>query len=124
MNKEIKEAVQIVKDNALYKVNADAYHKLRYCPYGACKAWQAGNITYLKSYNTLVAFYNEDTNQFYIDGLYSTTTRRHINAFLLEYAGIRSFVPFKKYIGKALINNWNYEVEEIQEEEEEEEEDE
>ena len=104
MNKKIKEAVQIVKDNALYKVNADAYHKLRYCPYGACEAWQAGNITYLKSYNTLVAFYDEDTCQFYINGLYSMTTRKHINHFLREYPGISSFVPYKPYIGKALID--------------------
>lgn len=86
---------------------------MQYCPYGACETWQAGNITYLKSYGTLVAFYNEDTNQFYIDGLYSTTTRKHINAFLQEYADIPSFVPYKKYVGKALVNCYTNEIEEI-----------
>lgn len=77
----------------------------------------AGKIAYLKSYHTLVAFYNEDTKQFYIDELHSMTTRKHITYFLREYAGVMSFVPFKKFIGKALINKWNYEVEKIEEEE-------
>ena len=116
MNKETREAVQIVQDNSLYKIDVDSYHKLRHCPYGACEAWRSGSITYLKSYNTLVAFYAEDTCQFYINGLHSMTTRRHINAFLREFANINSFVPYKAYVGKALVNCFTDEVEEIEEE--------
>ena len=113
MNKEIKEAVHIVKENLLSKIDVDSYHKLRYCPYGACEAWRSGSITYLKSYNTLVAFYAEDTCQFYINGLHSMTPRKHINHFLREYTGITSFVPYKPYIGKSLINCITNVVEDI-----------
>lgn len=68
---------------------------------------------FLRSYRTLVAFYDKDTHQFYIDGLYSMTTRRHINAFLREYTNITSFVPYKKYVGKALINCISNSIENI-----------
>lgn len=87
--------------------------RLKYCPYGQCRAFQINNVVFLQSYRTLVAFYDEDSKQFYIDGLYSTTTRRHINAFLQEFAGIKSFVPFKKYVGKSMVNSINYTVEDI-----------
>ena len=113
MNKEIKEALHIVKENLLYKIDTDSYNKLKYCPYGACDVWQAGPIAYLKSYNTLVAFFDEESRQFYINGLHSMTTRKHITYFLREYANINSFVPYKPYIGKALVNCFTDEVEEI-----------
>ncbi len=87
--------------------------RLKYCFYGQCRAFQINNTVFLQSYRTLVAFYDKDTHQFYIDGLYSTTTRRHINAFLQEYAGIASFVPYKAYVGKALINSRNNSIENI-----------
>lgn len=122
MNKEIKFALEMLerlpqKGPFINYTEPRVKYKLDYCPYGQCKMFRISNTLFLKSYETLVAFYNEETRQFYIDGLYSTTTRKHINAFLQEVASIRSFVPFKKYIGKALINKWNYEVEKIEEEE-------
>lgn len=113
MNKDIKTALHIVIHNQVSRIDVDAYRKLKYCPYGACEVLHAGKITYLKSYHTLVAFYNEDTKQFYIDELHSMTTRKHITYFLREYAGIESFVPYKKYVGKALVNSRNFETENI-----------
>ena len=46
----------------------------------------AYNITRLVSYNTEVANYNHDTNIMTVNGWYSQTTAKHINAFL-EYYG-------------------------------------
>lgn len=43
------------------------------------------NISYLYSYNTLVAEYNHVTNKVKVNGWYSSTTARHINAFLNLY---------------------------------------
>lgn len=43
------------------------------------------NISYLYSYNTLVAEYNHTTNKIKVNGWYSSTTARHINAFLNFY---------------------------------------
>lgn len=111
MKSSIKEAIKMVQSQDF--TTPKYTWKLAYCPHGQCRAFQVNNIVFLKSYDTLVAFYDEDSKQFYIDGLYSTTTRRHINAFLREWASIWSFVPFKKYIGKALINSYTREIEEI-----------
>lgn len=109
-NKVLKRELELT-NNPDFTVSS--FQQLKYCPYGNCKTFQVNNTVFLRSYRTLVAFYDKDTHQFYIDGLYSTTTRRHINAFLLEYAGIRSFVPYKKYVGKALVNCYTNEIEEI-----------
>ena len=46
----------------------------------------ANNVTRLVSYNTEVANYNHETNIMTVNGWYSATTSRHINAFL-EYYG-------------------------------------
>ncbi len=114
MNKDIKTALHIVMHNQVSRIDADAYRKLKYCPYGACEVLHAGSIAYLKSYHTLVAFYNEDTKQFYIDELHSMTTRKHITYFLREYVGKTSFVPYKKYVGKALVHCYKNEIENIE----------
>lgn len=111
MESSIKEAIKMVQSQDF--TTPKYTWKLAYCPHGQCRAFQVNNIVFLKSYDTLVAFYDEDSKQFYIDGLYSTTTRRHINAFLQEFAGIKSFVPFKKYVGKSMVNSINYTVEDI-----------
>lgn len=121
MNKENKFALEMLEripqvGNFLNYKEPYTKYRLKYCPYGQCKMFQIKNIIYLKSYDTLVAFFNESSHQFYIDGLYSMTTRKHINAFLQEVAGIRSFVPFKPYVNKGLVNCYNYEIEEIEEE--------
>lgn len=82
------------------------WQSLKFCPGGNCsKAVDYRNqIVYLRSYDTVVAFYVMCSHLLYIRGLYSTTTRKHINAFLQEVAGIGSFVPFKKYVGDAIVN--------------------
>jgi len=54
--------------------------------YGKAKMETVNNITRLVSYNTEVANYNHDTNVMTVNGWYSATTARHINAFL-EYYG-------------------------------------
>jgi N-acetylglutamate synthase-like GNAT family acetyltransferase len=46
---------------------------------------QNGNISKLQSYDTIVAEYNHETNKMKINGYYSLTTMKHINAFLDYY---------------------------------------
>lgn len=50
--------------------------------YGKAVAIREGKKTRLKSYNTIVAEYDHDTNKVKVFGWYSATTARHINAFL------------------------------------------
>jgi hypothetical protein len=50
--------------------------------YGKALAIREGETTSLKSYNTKVAEYNHKTNKMTVNGWYSATTARHINAFL------------------------------------------
>ena len=50
--------------------------------YGKALAIREGQITSLKSYNTIVATYNHTTNKMTVNGWYSSTTARHINSFL------------------------------------------
>jgi len=50
--------------------------------YGKAVAIRYGEITSLKSYNTIVANYNHTTNKMVVNGWYSSTTARHINSFL------------------------------------------
>ena len=47
------------------------------------------NISYLKSYETIVAEYNHETNEINVYNWYSATAARHINAFL-NYFGFES----------------------------------
>ena len=113
MNKEIKFSLEMLrrlpqKEPFIHYTEPRKKYKLQYCPYGACEMFKISNTLFLKS--------NEETRQFYINKLYSMTTRKHITYFLREVAGISSFVPYKKYVGKALIDSNNYEVEYIEEE--------
>jgi hypothetical protein len=50
--------------------------------YGKCKVEVEGNTKSLRSYNTIVATYNIETDKVTVNGWYSATTARHINAFL------------------------------------------
>lgn len=50
--------------------------------YNKAKMERVNNVTRLQSYNTIVATYNHDTNEMKINGYYSQTTAKHINAFL------------------------------------------
>tara|TARA_R110002167_G_scaffold21266_1_gene77451 strand:- start:729 stop:992 length:264 start_codon:yes stop_codon:yes gene_type:complete len=53
--------------------------------YGKALAIREGETTSLKSYNTKVAEYNHKTNKMTVNGWYSATTARHINAFLVLF---------------------------------------
>lgn len=46
---------------------------------------QEGNISRLRSYNTIVAEYDHKTNKMVVNGYYSATTATHINAFLAHF---------------------------------------
>jgi hypothetical protein len=54
--------------------------------YGKAKVETEDSITYLYSYLTKVAHYNHETNRMTVNGYYTQTTAKHINAFL-EYYG-------------------------------------
>ena len=53
--------------------------------YNKAKLITDGNVTKLKSYETIVASYNHETKEMTVNGWYSATTARHINAFLDKY---------------------------------------
>lgn len=50
--------------------------------YGKAIVKTENDISSLTSYNTIVATYNHTTNKMVVNGWYSMTTARHINAFL------------------------------------------
>lgn len=56
----------------------------------------------LKSYETIVAEYNTDTNEIKVFGYYSPTTMRHINAFF-DYCGFDTCT--KKELEDNYLNN-------------------
>lgn len=53
--------------------------------YGKALIVRNENISELRSYNTIVATYDHKTNKMVIKGWYSSTTARHINAFLVLF---------------------------------------
>lgn len=53
--------------------------------YGKAIVIAENNVSKLKSYDTIVAVYNHETNEMRVNGWYSMTTARHINAFLNYY---------------------------------------
>jgi len=52
--------------------------------YGKAYVITDGNQISLRSYNTIVAVYNLGTQTLKINGYYSMTTARHINAFAVQ----------------------------------------
>lgn len=56
--------------------------------YGKCTMLGSpkGEVTYLRSYETIVAEYDHDSGVMIVHGWYSMTTARHINSFL-KYFG-------------------------------------
>lgn len=68
--------------------------------YGKCCVIQSGNIFKLKSYDTIVAEFNQTANEVRINGWYSATTATHINAFLDAYG-------FDKMSKKEMIEHNN-----------------
>jgi len=53
--------------------------------YGKALMITENNVTKLKSYNTIVAEYDHNSNKMTVNGWYSSTTARHINAFLNHF---------------------------------------
>ena len=70
--------------------------------YGKAVLIRNGLILELKSYNTIVAKYDGNTNKMDVYGWYSMTTARHINEFLY-YCGFDT-------VTKKQMINWNKEV--------------
>ena len=74
-------------------VTYDAH--LQYCPNGSCGVVFNENGVHLISYTTLVCSIN---NHGFLSctGTYSATTRKHISAFLKEYAPNMNYYDAKK----------------------------
>lgn len=72
--------------------------KLRDMPYAQAHIKHTPNRITLVSYTTEVATIIGDV--LVVHGLYSTTTRRHISAFVREYCGCEYTVAKKCYIEK------------------------
>lgn len=92
-----------VNDN--YRTTTVQYHKrLQYCPYGSAGIIINNDGINLVSYTTFVC--TIDNNGFLTcTGTYSATTRKHINAFLKEYAPKLSYYDAKRcYTDNIAIN--------------------
>lgn len=61
---------------------------------------QSGGVSTLTSYTTEVATYNSIKNEMKVNGYYSMTTMKHINAFL-------EFYGFDRCTKKELIEKYN-----------------
>lgn len=65
-----------------------------------CTAWvyEIGDVVYLESYCTIVAYYYKPTNTIYINGRYSRTTYQHCRKFRNycweNYCNARKFKPW------------------------------
>ena len=87
--------------------------KLNKMPYAQAKViiMDNGNII-LRSYYTDVAIIRSD-GRLTINGLYSATTRKHIGAFVKEYANISYQLAKDLYLKKMAYNIYTGEVIEI-----------
>ena len=87
--------------------------KLNKMPYAQAKViiMDNGNII-LRSYYTDVAMIRSD-GWLTINGLYSATTRKHIGAFVKEYANISYQLAKDLYVKKMAYNIYTGEVVEI-----------
>lgn len=68
-----------------------------------CKAWY--NSVTLKSYSTIVAFFNNKNQKFYLYRYPSNTTARHFRKFF-KCTGVHGIFEF--LYNQALKNNWRY----------------
>lgn len=69
---------------------------------GGAVVIEENGVSRLKSYNTIVAEYNHQTNEMNVKGYYSATTLTHINAFL-------SYFGFDTCTKQQLIKYYNLE---------------
>lgn len=56
--------------------------------YGKAHVLKEGNTILLQSYNTIVAWYNEETKDLKVYGEYSLTTMRHLTDFINQFTHI------------------------------------
>lgn len=78
--------------------------RLEYCPYGSCGVVFNSNGIHLVSYTTCVCSIDND-GFLSCTGTYSATTRKHIGAFLKEYAPNLCYQDVKKaYLKSYAIN--------------------
>lgn len=85
--------------------------KLAYCPYGSCGVVFNDNGVHLVSYTTLVCSIDK-MGFLTCTGTYSATTRKHIGAFLKEYAPKFCYHDAKKaYENQYAINIYTGEIE-------------
>lgn len=81
-------------------------------PYGQCKVYIDDNgNSYLISYTTTVAGIVDGWLS--VNGLYSATTRKHIGAYVAEYANINYQEAKKLYEDNYKYNIYTGEVEKI-----------
>lgn len=78
-----------------YKKTVTYDDRLKYCPYGSCGVVFNEYGTHLISYTTLVCSIDK-AGFLTCTGTYSATTRKHIGAFLKEYAPKLCYYDAKK----------------------------
>ena len=100
------------KVNDGYFAKTVTYDKnLTFCPYGSCGIVKNENGIHLISYTTLVCSI-DNMGFLSCTGTYSATTRKHIGAFLKEYAPRLSYYDAKKaYENEYAINIFTGEIE-------------
>lgn len=87
--------------------------KLNAMPYAQAKVLIMSNgFIILRSYETDVACIQPD-GWLFINGLYSATTRKHIGAFVKEYANISYQLAKDLYTKKMIYNIFTGEVQNI-----------
>ena len=79
------------------------YEKLTAMPYAQAKVAIVYNGSYLVSYSTLVAQIQD--GWLMVNGLYSATTRKHIGAYVKEYANTTYQVA-----KRCFVENLNYNI--------------
>ena len=82
--------------------NYHRYEKLSAMPYAQAKVGITYDGSYLVSYSTLVASIKD--GWLMVHGLYSATTRKHIGAYVREYAGVDYSVAKRCVVEKLNYN--------------------
>ena len=100
------------KINNGYFIKTVTYDKnLAFCPYGSCGIVKNANGIHLVSYTTVVCTI-DNMGFLSCTGTYSNTTRKHISAFLKEYAPRLSYYDAKHaYENRYAINIFTGEIE-------------
>ena len=78
--------------------------RLKHCPYGSCGVVFNSNGVHLISYTTLVCSIDND-GFLSCTGTYSATTRKHIGAFLKEYAPMCNYYNAKSCFENGVAMN-------------------